>query len=178
MRIARMFDAERVATRIEELSRALAEDYRDGALSILGIAEGSARFVDGLVAGLERHGLAPVVHMVRAHRTDGTALNSVELGPVALEALNERDVLVCDDIADEGKTLRAVLDLVEGAGAHSVHTAVLIDKHGAEREDLPLDYVGFTVGPFQVEPGWVVGFGMDLDGRFRELDWIGVVEDD
>jgi hypoxanthine phosphoribosyltransferase len=49
--------------------------------------------------------------------------------------------------------------------------AVLVSKHAGRKVAVPLDYVGFNV-----EDGWVVGFGMDLDGRFRELDSLALVE--
>ena len=84
--------------------------------------------------------------------------------------LEDRDVLIVDDIADAGTTLRAVLELVELAETRTVRTAVLIDKRERRREDLRLDYVGF-----EVDSGWVVGYGMDVDGELRDLDEIGVV---
>ena len=82
-------------------------------------------------------------------------------------------MLVLDDIADEGATLRAVLEIAALGEPRSLRTAVLIDKRERRREAVTLDYVGFTV-----ERGWVVGYGMDLDGAYRELDWIGVLVDE
>jgi hypoxanthine phosphoribosyltransferase len=82
-------------------------------------------------------------------------------------------VLVIDDIADEGVTLRAVLDLVAMAETRSIRTAVLVDKREHRTHPLALDYVGF-----EVESGWVVGYGMDLNGEYRDLDWIGVLRND
>jgi hypoxanthine phosphoribosyltransferase len=53
-----------------------------------------------------------------------------------------------------------------------VRVAVLVSKHARRKVRVPLDYVGFDV-----EDGWVVGFGMDLDGRFRDLDGLAVVDE-
>ena len=89
------------------------------------------------------------------------------------ERLDDRDVLVVDDIADEGSTLRAVLELVSLADPRSVRTAVLVDKREHRTEALDLDYVGF-----EIESGWVIGYGMDVDGEYRDLDWIGILRDD
>ena len=89
------------------------------------------------------------------------------------DVLEDRDVVVVDDIADEGDTLRAVLDLAALGDPRCLRVAVLIDKYGARREPLPLDYVGF-----RLETGWVIGYGMDVDGEYRDLDWIGVLLDD
>jgi hypoxanthine phosphoribosyltransferase len=97
----------------------------------------------------------------------------VQVDAFDAERLEDRDVLVVDDIADEGATLRAVLEIVSLAEPRSVKTAVLVDKREHRSEPLSLDYVGFEVGR-----GWVVGYGMDVEGECRELDWIGVVRDD
>jgi hypoxanthine phosphoribosyltransferase len=88
------------------------------------------------------------------------------------ELLAGRDVLVVDDIADEGATLRALLDVAALGEPRSLRCAVLVDKRERRRASLAPDYAGFVV-----DAGWVVGFGMDLDGAYRELDYIGVVRD-
>ena len=59
------------------------------------------------------------------------------------------------------------------AEPRSVKTAVLVDKRESRTESLSLDYVGF-----EVESGWVIGYGMDVDGEYRDLDWIGILRED
>jgi len=137
------------------------------------IAEGARRFTDDLLARLVRRGLRPSRLDVRARRSAGTSLGPVHIDAFDPERLEGRDVLVLDDIADEGATLRAVLEIVALGEPRSLRTAVLVDKRERRREAVRLDYVGFTV-----ERGWVVGYGMDLDGAYRELDWIGVLVDE
>ena len=78
-------------------------------------------------------------------------------------------MLVVDDIADEGRTLQAVIERAQEAKPRSLRVAVLVSKHERRRVGIPLDYVGF-----EVESGWVVGLGMDLDGRHRELDSLAI----
>ena len=85
--------------------------------------------------------------------------------------LSAEDVLITDDIADEGRTLEAVTALVRSGAPRTVRTAVLVSKPTRRRVALALDHVGFEVGE-----GWIVGYGMDLDGAYRELDWLGVLE--
>lgn len=137
------------------------------------IAEGARRFTDDLLTRLAPRGVRPERLDVRARRSTGTALGPVTIDPFDPAPLEGRDVLVIDDIADEGATLRAVLELAALGEPRSLRTAVLIDKRERRREPVTLDYVGFTV-----ERGWVVGYGMDLDGAHRELDWIGVWVDE
>jgi hypoxanthine phosphoribosyltransferase len=171
-RIEVLFPAERVRERVKELAGRLVQDYGGSPFSVLCIDEGARRFVDALVSELAGHGVRPELHTARARRTRGTALAQVGVDTFDLEALAGRDVLVVDDIADEGETLRAVLVLLAEVETRSLRTAVLVDKREARRREFALDYVGF-----EVERGWVVGFGMDLDGRYRELDYVGRLVD-
>jgi len=173
MRIEPLFTETEIDARIRELSARIYRDYADSPLIILCIAEGAIRFVDALFEAVESRGLSPERLTVYARRTEGTALGPVQVDAFDTELLEDREVLVVDDIADEGATLRAVLDLVSMAEPRSVKTAVLIDKCEHRTEPLVLDYVGF-----EVESGWVIGYGMDVDGEYRDLDWIGVLRDD
>ena len=173
MRIEPLFTEAEIEARIRELSARIYRDYADSPLIIVCIAEGALRFVDALVEAVEPRGLRPERLTVRARRTEGTALGPVQVDAFDAESLEDRDVLVVDDIADEGTTLRAVLDLVSMAEPRSVRTAVLVDKRERRTEPLALDYVGF-----EVESGWVIGYGMDVDGEYRDLDWIGVLIQD
>ena len=90
----------------------------------------------------------------------GDALVPVAVEPFDAARCRDRDVVVVDDIADEGRTLDAVLQLVRAAAPRRVRTAVLVSKPARRRIAVPLDYVGF---------------GMDLHGRLRELDFLAVV---
>jgi len=173
MLVRPLFPAEQVEARIGELADAMWTDYVGGPPPVLlSIAEGAVRFTEALVEALRARDVRPEVETVRARRTRGTELGELEIEAPDLLQLEGRDVLVVDDIADEGRTLRGVLGLLEEADCRSLRTAVLVDKRERRREPLHLDYVGF-----RVERGWVVGFGMDLDGELRDLDDIGVVED-
>lgn len=171
LQIRPLFSAEEVEARVESLAREMLGSYSGTTLHVVSIAEGAVRFTDALVEALAEHGVDADVQTVRAHRSDGMSLGSLQIESFDVSALDGREVLVVDDIADEGRTLRAILDLVELSEARSVRTAVLINKLERRREPIQLDYVGF-----EVASGWVVGFGMDVEGELRDLDEIGVVE--
>jgi hypoxanthine phosphoribosyltransferase len=116
-------------------------------------------------------GIQPEVVVLRASRTRGTALLEVRVESVDPRAFVDRDVLVVDDIADEGRTLEAVVARVRGSRPRSVRTVVLVSKLEHRKAEIPLDYVGF-----EIDEGWVVGFGMDLDEEYRDLDYLAVLE--
>jgi hypoxanthine phosphoribosyltransferase len=173
MEIVPLFSAEAIRARISELSAQLARDYAHAPLTLVCILEGARRFSDALAAELAARRVACERIDVRARRTQGTRLEPVQIEGFEPERLSGRDVVVLDDIADEGATLRAVLDIAALGEPRSLRCAVLVDKRERRRQVFQPDYAGFVV-----ESGWVIGFGMDLDGAFRELDYIGVMRDE
>jgi hypoxanthine phosphoribosyltransferase len=169
-----LHSAAEVDARIREIGQALRGDLGAQRPLFLAIAEGARRFAERLAdlfAELATPAPRPQLVYLRAARTRGTQLDEVQLEPLDPAIFAGRDVLVIDDIADEGRTLQATLALVRRGRPRSLRTAVLVDKRGRRKHEVPLDYVGF-----EVKDGWVVGFGMDLDGRYRELDELAVVE--
>ncbi len=173
MRIEPLFSEEEIRARVRELADRLARDYADSPVTLICIAEGARRFVDDLLRELGRRGVEPERLDVRARRTEGTTLGPVQVEHFDPDGLEDRDVLVADDIADEGATLQAVLEIVALGEPRSVRTVVLIDKRERRRESVSVDYAAF-----ELEAGWVIGYGMDVDGEYRELDWIGLLKDD
>lgn len=162
MRIEPLISESAIQARIAELAAQIARDYAHAPLTLVCIAEGARRFTGALLAALALQ-----------RRTHGTRLEPVSIEGFDPERLADRDVLVLDDIADEGATLRAVLEIAALGEPRSLRCAVLVDKRERRRAAIAPDYVGFVV-----ESGWVVGFGMDLDGAYRELDFIGVLRDE
>jgi len=165
-------DAQEVARRIDALAEQIAVRHPGGALVLVAIAEGARRFAEALERGLRVRGLAPALISVRVRRSAG----GTALGELAAEALDPDDlagraVLIVDDIADEGLTLQEVERQVAQSGATSIERAVLVSKLARRKVRLDLDYVGF-----ELVDGWVVGFGMDLDGAYRELDHLAIVD--
>jgi hypoxanthine phosphoribosyltransferase len=161
-----------VARRIEELSARIAARHAGGELVLVAIAEGARRFAQTLARGLSARGVAPSLIEVRVMRTRaGTALGDVIAEQLEPQALAGRAVLIVDDIADEGLTLREIGRQVARSGARSIERAVLVNKLARRRVPLELDYVGF-----ELSDGWVVGFGMDLDGAYRDLDHLALID--
>lgn len=166
-----IYSASEVQARISALADELFRAYQNRDLLIVVIAEGARRFAQALIEQLEGRWLLPQVLYVRARRTRGTELTQVQVEDVDPSEFEGRDVLVLDDIADEGRTLDAVLQIVLEGDPRSVESAVLVSKHARRRVRVPIRFVCF-----ELERGWAVGFGMDLDGEYRELDHIAVLE--
>lgn len=83
-----------------------------------------------------------------------------------------RRVLVLDDILDTGRTLRAVADRLLQEGAAEVKTGVLLAKDKQRAADVEADYVGFDIGD-----EFVIGYGLDYQGRYRNLPYVGTLSE-
>jgi hypoxanthine phosphoribosyltransferase len=88
-----------------------------------------------------------------------------------LPDVHGRHVLLLDDILDTGRTLRAVADKLMELGCKAVHTGVLLAKDKPRAEQVEADYVGFAIGD-----EFVVGYGLDYKGRYRNLPFVGVLK--
>ena len=83
-----------------------------------------------------------------------------------------RHVLLLDDILDTGRTLHAVSVRLIEEGATAVHTAVLLAKDKQRAQEVSADYVGF-----EIRDEFVVGYGLDYKGKYRNLPYVGVLKD-
>jgi hypoxanthine phosphoribosyltransferase len=161
----------KIQKRVRELAGEIARDHAGEELAVLALMDGAFVFVADLVRHLDLPGLR--LHFVRAASYGGRRVSSgrVELG--TMPDLSGRRVLIVDDILDTGRTLAAARRAVEGA--LEVKTCVLLDKPTRRvPEGLQVaDYIGFTVPDV-----FVVGYGLDWDGRLRHLPELLAVAQD
>jgi len=154
----------RIAERVNQLARTIADAYGGAELTIVGTLTGSLIFISDLIRLLPM----PVrLELVRVRCYPDTATAPEE--PVVMmpppEDLHGRHVLIVDDILDSGKTLDLLLGEVAAAGAASVRTCVLLCKR---RDDVPRRPETHFVG-FHIEDQFVVGYGLDYGNLYRNL---------
>lgn len=169
--ITPLYSAETIARRVE----ALACDIAAAKLSdliIVAVLKGSFIFAADMIRALHRQGLHPEIDfMFLASYGAGTSGGEVKVLRDVEAALSGRDVVIVDDILDSGRTLVFAKELLTERGAHSVKTCVLLDKQVPRAVEVTPDFTGF-----QCPAKFVVGYGMDLGNRYRELPFIGVLE--
>jgi hypoxanthine phosphoribosyltransferase len=169
--ITPLFTSEQIAERVEALARDIAASTpRD--LVIVAILKGSFIFAADLIRALHREGLKPEIDFIfLASYGAGTASRgAVEVLRDVETDLSGREVVIVDDILDSGRTLAFAKALLEDRGAR-VKTCVLIDKQVPRAARITPDFRGFHCPPV-----FVVGYGMDLAHRYRELPFIGEVK--
>lgn len=165
--------AEQIQQRIEEMSREINTIYQKSErLILIAVLKGSFMFVADLI----RHIQVPCqVEFVRlASYGDGqTSSGTVQPVDLSLPSLSGEDVLIVEDIIDTGLTLHFFMDYLQSLHkTRSLRLAVLLDKQEARQKDVVVDFSGFTVGN-----QFLVGYGLDFAGYYRNLPFIGVVPD-
>jgi len=172
-RIATLFSADAISNRVDTLARAIAAcDLRE--LLIVAVLKGSFIFAADLIRALHRQGLEPEIDFIfLASYGAGTTGGAVEILRDIESAVEGRDVVIVDDILDSGRTLLFAKERLAARGARSVRACVLLDKKARRSETVAAEFTGF-----ECPDRFVVGYGMDIANRYRELPFIGVVETD
>jgi len=167
-----LFSADSIAQRVEALAHDIAA-ARLTDLIIVAVLKGSFIFAADLIRALHRQGVHPEIDFMFLASYGDSAISGGEVKVLrdVESALERRDVVIVDDILDSGRTLVFAKDLLEARGARSVKTCILLDKQVKRAVSVTPDFTGF-----QCPPRFVVGYGMDLANRYRELPFIGVLE--
>jgi hypoxanthine phosphoribosyltransferase len=160
---------QQIARRVAEMGAQISQDYAGKELVIVGVLTGAVTFLADLI----RHISVPLELDFVAVSSYGTATKTS--GEVRLikdlgHAVQGKHVLVAEDIIDTGLTLRYLLDTLQARQPAGIACCVLLDKPSRRVIDVPVDYVGF-----EIEDRFVVGYGLDYAGRYRNLPYIGVL---
>ena len=167
-----LIDAETIAARNVEL----AKEIRNAApnnLLVIAILRGSFIFAADLLRALHEVGIEPSVEFMQlaSYHSGMSSSGQVTIVKDIDNTVEGRDVLLIDDILESGRTLAFAKDLLAARGAKRVMTAVLIEKPGKRVVQFHADFVGF-----QSPDHFLVGYGMDVAHKFRQLPFVGMVE--
>jgi hypoxanthine phosphoribosyltransferase len=163
---------EQIAQRVQELGAQISRDYADKDLMLICILKGANLFLADLV----RQITIPLSYdfvAVSSYGADTKSSGVVRILKDLDESVESKHVLVIEDIVDTGLTLRLsyILENLRSRRAASVKVCTLLDKPSRRRVDVPVDYYGF-----KVEDQFVVGYGMDYQGKYRSLPYIGLLK--
>ena len=168
-----LIDETTLQDRIKALGAQISVDYAGKDLLLLGILKGSVLFLADLMRGL-----------TIPHEIDFLAISSYgrevrqSTGVVRLvkdldEPIENRDVLIVEDIIDSGHTLNYITRNLITRGPASLRICTLLDKVERREVDIPVDYVGFPI-----PDRFVFGYGLDLDEKYRNLPFIGAMKEE
>ena len=166
-----LVSAEEIDAKLAEMGAAITRDYEGKNLLMVAILKGA--FV--VMADLARHVALPVEFDFMAVSSYGASTKSsgvVRILKDLDEEIEGRHVLIVEDIIDTGLTLQYLIKNLEVRNPASLKLAALLIKDGVERPPLEVAYEGFHIGP-----EFVIGYGLDFDGRYRNLPHVAVVDE-
>jgi len=149
--------------RVRELGKEITADYADRAPLLVGVLKGAFMFMSDLSRAIER----PVEFDFMAVSSYGSATRTSGVVRILKDLdldLTERDVIVVEDIVDSGLTLAYLRRNLKARGPRSLEVCALLVKEGLQKAELDLRYVGFNI-----PPAFVVGYGLDVGERYRNL---------
>ncbi len=167
-----LFDEAAIAARIEAMAAEVALSATQDLIAVP-VMTGAFVFAADFLRALHRSGLAPEVDFLQVASYGGGVKSTgrVELLRDFLTPVAGRDVLVIDDILESGRTLAFAKNLFASRGARRVLIAVMLEKPHKKQIEVSADFVGFSC-----PDRFVVGYGMDHAGRFRQLPFIGALD--
>jgi hypoxanthine phosphoribosyltransferase len=161
---------EKIVERVLEISRKISDEYRGKDPLLIGILNGVVFFFADLVMGLS----IPVrMDFIKASSYGSCMTSSGQIKMIKDVGLpvKGQDVIIIEDIVDTGLTLKSIVETLRTREPASLKVCALIDKRERREQEVQIDYCGFTV-----EKGFLVGYGLDFDEKFRYLRDICVIE--
>ena len=166
-----IYDQQEIDQRVSELAEQLNHDYagkRD--VVVVAVLTGAIMFTMDLYKRLDLYAHIDFVD-VSSYQGGTSSTGSVKLLHDLKNDIKGKDVIVCEDIVDTGRTLKFLIDLLKDRGANSIKICSIFDKPAGRVVDVQADYVGFDV-PNE----FLVGYGLDYQGLYRNLPYIGVLK--
>jgi hypoxanthine phosphoribosyltransferase len=165
-----IISAAAIAARVAQLAREIDQRLPPGPLTVVGVLRGAFIFMADLVRAIPREMTCDFLG-VRSYGDATVSSGVVEITSDLAAPIAGRHVLLVEDIADTGLTLRYLLDLLAARGPASLHTCVLLAKAALRDGPAPIEFIGF-----EAPDAFVVGYGLDAAQLYRNLPYIGVLE--
>lgn len=165
-----LYSKETIEKRVQEIAQTLSDDYQGKEVVFICILKGAFIFL----ADLMRHLAIP--HTIDFMRVASYGSGTVSSGKITVTKdietdIDGKDVVIVEDIIDTGITLAFLKNKLQEKTPRSLKICALLDKKARREVEIDADYVGFSM-----DEGFVVGYGLDFDEKFRSLPDIYVIE--
>ena len=167
-----MIDSDRLSARVAELGSTISADYDGRDLVLVGVLRGAVVFMADLLRAIS----VPCEIDFMAVSSYGSSTDSsgvVRILKDLDDPITGRDVLIVEGIVDSGLTLSYLMKNLKARGPASLEVCSLLAKPGRRRSDVPVKYTGFDI-----PDEFVIGYGLDYDQKYRNLDYITRLPED
>lgn len=152
-----------IAQKVKSLAQRISEDYAGKELVVIGVLKGSFIFMADLIRELTIPAQVDFVRLA-SYGSDTTSSGTIRITKEIELDIRNRDVLIVEDIIDSGLTIAYLLEHLKSFSPKSVKVCAFIDKIERREVQVPIDYTGLLV-----EHGFLVGYGLDFDEKYRTL---------
>lgn len=167
-----LYTEDEIRVRIRELGEEITREYAGKELVLVGVLKGSVVFLSDLMRAIDLP-LTIDFMSVSSYKDGTTSTGDVEILKDLSNPIRGKHVVVVEDIVDTGLTLSRLLEILGSRGAASIKLAGFLDKPEPRiKTELKIDYTGFTIPNH-----FVVGYGLDAAGRYRNLPFVAYVKD-
>jgi hypoxanthine phosphoribosyltransferase len=162
-----LLSEERIRARVAELGREIGRDYAGRPLVVVGVLKGSFVFLADLIRAID---LPVSVDFIGISSYVGTSSSGVvKITSDLSRPIEGQHVLLVEDIVDTGLTMRYLLENLETRRPATLQVCALLEKPARAKVKVPIAYRGFVI-----DDVFVVGYGLDWDGKMRNLPYVGV----
>lgn len=169
-----LFSAEEIQQHIDSMADQIANTYENKTFTIIAILKGSFVFAADLIRALHAKGCHPQIDFMTLSSYGDATVSSgvVHINRDVNDMIAGKDILILDDILESGGTLTEARTLLLAKGAASIRIGVLLDKPSRRSNDsnIHADFIGFSI-----PDRFVIGYGLDYAGWYRELPYIGIL---
>jgi len=162
---------EKISNRVKELALEISKDFAGEELVVVGVLNGAFVFCADLIRSLD---LPVHIEFISASSYVGTeSSGEVKINLDIKGSIKGKNVLLVEDIIDTGLTMKCLKENLENRNPKSLKLASLLYKPARLEHKVDIDYLAF-----EIEDHFVIGYGLDYDGRYRELPYIGIYSHD
>ena len=166
-----LIDEEKIQNRIKEIAEQIEKDYIGKDIVLICILKGSTFFTVDLAKKINKNVKIEFIQ-VSSYGSSTIGSENIELKLDLKESIDGKDVIIVEDIIDTGRTLSYLIEHLKGRKPSSLKLCTLLDKPERRIYDVKVDYVGF-----QIPDKFVVGYGLDFNELYRNLPYIGYIEE-
>jgi hypoxanthine phosphoribosyltransferase len=155
-----LITTDEIQRRVREIADSIARDHRQG-VHLVCVLKGAFVFLSDLARALECDVTIDSIAL-SSYGAGTTSSGQVQLLKDLDSPIDGRDVVIVEDIVDSGLTLAYLHEILRARAPRRLRTACLISKPSRRQVEVPVDYIGFTIDDL-----FVVGYGLDVAGRYR-----------
>jgi len=171
-RVEVLISAQEIDARVRKMAAEITADYEGRDLVLIGALQGCFIFMADLARRIQLPRVYSDFVELSSYGDSRESSGTIELKKDVQRSITDRHVLIVEDIIDTGRTLNFLYERLRKKNPASLKIAALLVKEGKHRLNQTIDYAGFSI-----EDRFVIGYGMDFAGAYRNLDHIAVLEE-